>query len=81
MGESEIVGSKLIGLMTKDELIDELLAHQRAEFEEQNITDLKAMVVNSRMEGYRNRLLAEAGLKTVPGFMGIPRAVEEGEED
>lgn len=78
--ENQIMGTKLIGLMSRAELIEELLMHQREQFQEEDDSNLKIMVINCRLGDFKNRMMAEAGLVKKGNFLGADIVVEEGEE-
>lgn len=73
-----LTGFGMIKDMTPDELIEEILSHQRKILEEMdNVNQLRANVVELRVNDYKKRLAAEAGL--VPTFMGL--ALPNNDED
>lgn len=67
------VGFDFIKEMSREQLIDEILAHQRELMEPLEVGILRANVVELRVQDYKKRLAAEAGL--VPTILGlaIPR--------
>lgn len=71
---------KFIGLMTRKEIIDEILDFQRDKLEELSATELKGHVVNCRSENYNKQLMAEAGLVSGGSLFGM-RLVKEDKED
>ena len=60
-----MIGFGIIREMTKEELIDELLAHNRVALMTNPRAELRAMVVEFRLQELRNRLTAEAGISIV----------------
>lgn len=69
----------IIGEMTKEELIEEILANQRETLESHDIGNLKGLVVNMRLESVKQRLIEEAGLKVTPGLFGGIMEEKDGE--
>lgn len=57
------IGFAVIKEMTKEEMIDEILAGQRARMMEESLPQVRAMVVNYRLDSIKRTLIAEAGLK------------------
>lgn len=53
----------LIGEMSKEDLIAELLSHQRVRFGEMDIPHLRALVIDARMQAFHERLITEAKLQ------------------
>lgn len=66
-----MIGFKIIGEMTRDELVDEFLAHQREEIIKQTTDDIKKVIINMRMVDVNRRMVAEAKLEptTLWGIM------------
>jgi len=65
--------------MSKEELVDEIVADWRTKLIEEDITNLKKNVIGGRVESLQKRLLKEAGLKIEPGhwpFSG-PKLLED----
>lgn len=54
-------GFKIIGEMTIEEMVEELIGMQREQMEKMNIDQLKSLVVDYRASLYRQRLVKEAG--------------------
>lgn len=54
-------GFKIIGEMTTEEMVEELIGMQREQMEKMNIDQLKSLVVDYRASLYRQRLVKEAG--------------------
>lgn len=66
-----MMGINIIGEMSKEDLIHEILAYHRAKLLDTEVTELKVTVINLRMEDYRKALVTEAGLKlSNDNFMG-----------
>lgn len=68
-----MIGMKIIGEMTKDEMIEELLAGQRILYDEQSLEALKHYVIQSRMVFTQRNLTEEAKLECQgpKGFFGM----------
>lgn len=64
------VGMKVIGEMSKEDLIDELIIGYRERMAEQSVKELKNNVISMRMDGIRNRLYNEAGFKPAQTILG-----------
>lgn len=72
----------LIGEMSKEDLVAELLSHQRVRFDETPMAGLRSMVVDHRMTAYHRRLIAEAKLQHNGGmFGGYSTTDGEGDSD
>lgn len=67
---------KLIKDMTKEELIKELTDEFMLELDRHTETELKAMVMHSRLNNMKKKLLKEAGFKEETGLLGN-RIVED----
>lgn len=67
----DLLRYKLIKDMSKEELIDEIVAEWKKNLEEENITGLKARVISMRLDHVKDRMLKEAGLKGHNTFGGI----------
>jgi hypothetical protein len=66
-----IGGIKIISEMTREELIDEVAAHQRSLLEaEENVMQLRSYVASIRVQAAKERILKEAGLKETGGIFG-----------
>lgn len=65
------LGIKIIGEMSKEELIDELVAAQRKSWEGREMTDLKREVIHLRMTIIQESMIKEAGLKAEHGMLGM----------
>lgn len=59
----DVIGFKLIGEMSREELIEELVSYQRKILLAQDDACLRAYIVNNRLERTKERLMREAGLK------------------
>lgn len=70
----------LIGEMSKEDMIAELLSHQRLRFGELETVNLRTLVVDARMSAYHRRLIAEARLQHNGGMFGGYSTLD-GEED
>lgn len=70
--EFDLNGIKIIGEMSKQELIDELMNVQRSLLEETGMEQLKRHVINYRLAAFQRRLVAEAGIEpiTLRGLLG-----------
>lgn len=77
----DAMGFKLIGEMTKEELVAEVVEEWRRDVNSKEITELKELVVRIRMAHIQQRMLKEAGLSIRTGILGIPHVTEENEED
>ncbi len=75
----DIRGIELIGEMTKEALVDEIQAHNRKIFMATEITELKSMVIESRINLYRQRLEKEAKITVHRNIFGAH--VHEEEKD
>lgn len=65
-----MIGFKIISEMSKEELVEEILETNRAKLNALDMTNLKASVINLRMDAYRENLAREAGLTIHNGVMG-----------
>lgn len=72
------MGFGFIKEMDKDELIEEILAHQKMLLEKMEVTQLKATVIDIRVAAVRERLTTEAGITVTPGIFGA--SVEENDD-
>lgn len=70
-------GIAFIGEMSKEELISELTDAWRKHLESREMTDLKREVIQLRLAHVRQAMIAEAGLKEGPGFLGFPTITED----
>lgn len=66
----DVRGLKFLKTMTKDELIEEILAYQKATLEGLDISQLKAHVVDFRSTAFRNQLVEEAGMRVELNMFG-----------
>lgn len=73
-----MMGFKIIGEMSREELVDEIMLFQRKIMEEQPTNDLKALIIDFRLAETRKRLEKEAGIKIQQGL--LHRHIEEDEE-
>lgn len=66
-----MIGFKVIGEMSRDDLIEELLAHQRESAIKQTTDDLKKLIISMRMHDVHRRLITEArlGIDTLWGVL------------
>lgn len=71
-------GINLMNEMTREDLINEILADQREILERAELPHLKAMVIDQRLAAYRERLEQEAGITVHRGILGS--SVEDREE-
>lgn len=72
-----MIGFKIIKEMSKEELIDEILAGQRKELEEKELLELKSIVIEFRVLHTREALTKEAGLKRQDGPFGSSITTED----
>lgn len=64
------IGINTIKEMTREELIEELLVGQRVRMAEEDVNQLRALVVNYRLDAIRRNLVEDAGLTMGPmGFL------------
>lgn len=75
-----VYGFALIGDMSKEELIGELVSQWRKDLSEKDMIELKKMVIAVRMHHIQDRMIQEAGLKQTPGFLGFPTLTEENDD-
>lgn len=68
-------GFKIIGEMTRDELVTEILDSQRERLNPWNMEQLRELVVNMRLQAYKHKLMNEAGIE--PSMLGIIQFPEE----
>lgn len=66
----KMLGFSLINEMSKDQLIDEFLLHQRKELEKMEMPILKGQIITIRVNAYRERLEKEAGVSLHQGIFG-----------
>lgn len=66
-----MIGFKVIGDMSRDELIEEMLGHQRTMAQRQTTEALKQLIISMRMTEIHHRLIKEANLEpsTVWGLL------------
>ena len=66
-----MIGFKIIGKMSRDELIEEMLMHQRAMAQQQTTDALKQLIISMRMTEVHDRMIKEAELEpsTVWGLL------------
>jgi hypothetical protein len=65
------MGFKLIKEMTKEELIEELLAGQKEVMEAMEVDNLKRYVIHHRQTQVTKRLIEEADLEEAPWPTGL----------
>ena len=75
----DIMGLRIINEMTREQLITELLAHQRRVLEKQDNATLKGHVVEFRVSEYRDRAIKEAGI-VVDQSMFHTRVIDEDDQ-
>lgn len=80
MDDLTATGFKLIREMSRAEMIDELAAHQRGQLEAQDTSTLRSYVASARLDAYKKRLMAEAGLRETGLFGGLT-VVEDADDD
>lgn len=73
-----MMGFEFIKEMPKENMIEEILAHQRELLMEMEITALKATIIDIRVNALRKRLTEEAGITVTPGIFGA--SIEEKDE-
>lgn len=66
----DISGIELIGDMTKEQIIDEIQAANRKLLEGAELTELKRLVIDARMNAYRARLEREAKIEVHRSIFG-----------
>jgi hypothetical protein len=71
------IGFNFIKEMTKEDLIEEVLKHQRRRLEEVPITTLRIEVIEQRVNEYKKRLADEAGV--VATMLGYALKEDENE--
>ncbi len=62
MMPEELVGFDFLKNMTKEQLIDEIVFHQRRLMAQSSMENLRANVIDYRVKAYKDRLCDEAGL-------------------
>lgn len=77
----DLSGIRLIGEMSKDDIIEELISQWRKDLTEKDMMELKKMVIAVRMHHIQDRMIKEAGLKQTPGFLGFPTLTEENDDN
>lgn len=75
----DIRGIELTGDMTKEQLVAEIQAHNREMLMGTPLAELKALVIDSRMNKYRSRLEKEAKVEVHRSMFGTH--VREQEQD
>ena len=73
----DVGGFKIIGEMSTEELMEELIAAWRVELSKMDSVVIKRQVIALRMSKIRERMIREAGLKETPGFLGFPTITED----
>lgn len=81
MDDLTATGFKLIREMSRAEMIDELAVHQRGQLEAQDTPTLRSYVASARLDAYKKRLMAEAGLRETGGLFGGLTVVEDADDD
>jgi len=71
-----VIGFKIISEMSKEDLIEEILAAQRVKLDEMSDKHLKVTVINLRVEATRDALVKEAGVTIHDGPFG-PSIVDD----
>lgn len=81
MADIDITGFNLLKDMSDEELIEEILTHQRHELKEHyKRKGLIEAVINFRLHSFKHRLMDESGVDWgMPGFMGLFGTGEDGE--
>lgn len=72
-------GFNFLSDMTREELIDEIMENQREIAQTYSDDQLKAAVIEYRVNATRRRLEAEAGIKVTRGLFGDSITSEDGE--
>lgn len=72
-----MIGFKIISEMTREELIAEILDHNRVALEARDIPTLKGMVINNRLEAAKDALIKEAKITTISGPFGTAYITDE----
>jgi hypothetical protein len=69
---SDMIGFALIKEMSKDDMIEEMLSHQRTAWKAMNRHDLIHMLIQGRLIRYKERLTSESDLGECShgGFFG-----------
>lgn len=65
-----MIGLNFINEMSKEDLIEEILAVHKDKLATRSINELKIEVINIRIERARDALVKEAGLETRQGALG-----------
>ena len=65
-----ISGIEIIGDMTKAQIIDEIQAANRKLLEAAELTELKGILIDARMNAYRQRLEREAKIEVHRNIFG-----------
>ena len=63
---SDVCGFKIIGEMSKEELIDEILSINRSLLSSAELDNLRLAVIRYRLEEVQVRLVAESGIDMAP---------------
>lgn len=66
-----LLGFQVIDEMSNEDIVDEVLAHQRKEWLKASRNQLKKLVVAARMNDYQQRLMAEAKFEPDYGNGGL----------
>jgi len=72
-----MIGFKIINEMSKEDMIEEILAAQRVKLEAMTETNLKVTIINLRVEATRDALVKEAGVSIVDGPFGTTLISDE----
>lgn len=70
MSDFDLSGIRLIGEMSKDDIIEELTTAWRKDLSKKDITELKQMIIAVRIQRIQDRMIEEAGLVKHTGFLG-----------
>lgn len=76
-----LTGMALIGEMSREELIEEIMFHQRKTAETLTIKDLRANVANFRVQEMKKRIYSEAGMIEQQSIFGTSIVPEDSDDD
>lgn len=66
-----MMGFKIIREMTKEEMVEELLAGQRVAMNKADLDTLKGYVIQARLHQTHERLMEEADIERPQGIFGM----------
>lgn len=72
MADMDMAGFNVLKDMSDDELVEEIISHQRKELSKQKRQQLMEIVIQMRLCNYKERLKTESGIQWgMTGLMGL----------